>query len=259
MGNVENPLIKLQDLSKFLEQSSLDDNLRHLAEMTAKILAAENCSIMLLNDGEGKNLRMSICASYGPLPAAAYKESIAKGEGIAGRVVATGLSLLIEDITNSEFAKWARRANDPRNSLISSPVTINTRIVGVVNISGREQGGAFNLADLNLLDVVALFIGKSIQVVQLQTILNSRFAQMALVQEANTNLADTLSSITQSTDQVAKIMAKSFYKEMERAGFSSGQIINAASEIIDQLSGNLQRNSKRAAQESANAKDSPSP
>ena len=36
--------------------------------------------------------------------------------------------------------------------------------------------------DLSLLDVVALFIGKAIQVVQLQNILNSRFAQLALVQ-----------------------------------------------------------------------------
>jgi len=202
-------------------------------------------------------LRMSICASYGPLPAAAYKESIGKGEGIAGRVIATGLSLLIEDITHSEFAKWARRANDPRASLISSPVTINTRIVGVVNVSGREQGGIFNPADLNLLDVVALFIGKSIQVVQLQTILNSRFAQMALVQEAKQNQAGTMSSVTQNTDQVAKIMAKSFYKEMAQAGFSSNQIINAATEIIDQLSGNLQRHKKRAGQELTEAKDSP--
>lgn len=32
---------------------------------------------------------------------------------------------------------------------------------------------------------------------------------------------------------------------MTRAGFGSSQIINAASEIIHQLSGNLQRHSKR--------------
>lgn len=248
---MDNPLIKLQDLSNFLEERSLDDSLLQLAEMAAKILNAENCSIMLLNDGELENLRLQVCACYGPLPAAAYKESIGKGDGIAGRVIATGASLLIEDINQSEFAQWARRANDPRKSLISSPVTINRRIVGVVNVSGHLQGDAFKPADLNLLDVVALFIGKSIQVVQLQNILNSRFAQMALLKEAEVNPQGSLGVILQNPDQVAKILAKSFYKEMAKAGFGSGQIINAASEIIEQLSGGLQRHSKRRAREEA--------
>jgi L-methionine (R)-S-oxide reductase len=245
MSDMENPLIKLQDLSNFLEKGSLDDNLQQLAEMSAKILGAENCSIMLLNEGEFEELRMRVCASYGPLPAAAYKESIKRGEGIAGRVIATGKSLLIEDIHQSEFAKWARRANDPRKSLISSPITINSRIIGVVNVSGETHGHTFKLDDLNLLDVVALFLGKSIQVVQLQNVLNSRFAQIALVQEAEKNVGGALASAVQNPDQVAKILAKSFYKEMTRAGFSSGQIINAASEIIAQLRGSLNRHSKR--------------
>lgn len=252
MGDMENPLIKLQDLSSFLEHGSLDDNLQQLAVMAAKILGAENCSIMLLSDGEFEDLRMRVCASYGPLPAAAYKESIGKGDGIAGRVIATGKSLLIEDIHQSEFAQWARRANDPRKSLISSPITINSRIIGVVNVSGQTHGHSFKLDDMNLLDVVALFIGKSIQVAQLQNILNSRFAQMALVQEAEKNVGGALASAVQNPDQVAKILAKSFYKEMTRAGFGPSQIINAASEIIAQLSGSLTRHSKRIERETTN-------
>lgn len=252
---MDNPLIKLQDLSNFLEERSLDDSLLQLAEMAAKILNAENCSIMLLNDGELENLRLQVCACYGPLPAAAYKESIGKGDGIAGRVIATGQSLLIEDINQSEFAKWARRANDPRKSLISSPITINRRIIGVINVSGHQLGEAFKPGDLNLLDVVALFIGKSIQVIQIQNILNSRFAQMALVKEASEHPEKSLGTTLQNTDQVAKILAKSFYKEMTKAGFGSGQIINAASEIIEQLSGGLQRHKKRRTREETESTD----
>jgi len=251
MGDMENPLIKLQDLASFLEEGSFDDNMQQLAAIAAKVLNAENCSLMLLNDGEMENLRMRVCASYGPLPAAAYKESTGKGEGIAGRVIATGKALLIDDIHQSEFAQWARRANDPRKSLLSSPITINGRIIGVVNISGHLQGCAFNMDDLSLLDVVALFIGKAIQVVQLQNILNSRFAQMAIAQEAKKNLGGALANAVQNPDQVAKILAKSFYKEMTRAGFGSSQIINAASEIIGQLSGSLNRHSKRMERETA--------
>lgn len=255
MGKVENPLIKLQDLSGLVEKGSLDDNLQQLAAVTSKILGAENCSIMLLNDGESENMRMSVYACHGPLPAAAYKESIGQGDGIAGHVIATGQSLLIEDIDRSKFAKWARRTNDPRKSLMSSPIAIGGRIVGVVNVSGHAQGDTFNQADLNLLDVVALFIGKSIQVVQVQSILNSRFAQLALVQEARKNMEGSLGNAFRNPDHVAKILAKSFYKEMTRAGFGSNQIVNAASEIIHQLSSSLQRHSKRMVRESAEHPD----
>lgn len=251
MGDIENPLIKLQDMACFMEKGSFDENMQQLVAMAAKILNAENCSLMLLSDGEMEDLRMRVCASYGPLPASAYKESPGKGEGIAGRVLATGKALLIDDIHHSEFAQWARHANDPRKSLISSPVTINGRIIGVVNVSGHLHGRAFNMDDLNLLDVVSLFIGKAIQVVQLQNILNSRFAQLALVQTAEKDLGGSLASAVQNPDQVAKILAKSFYKEMTRAGFGSSQIINAASEIIAQLSGSLTRHSKRVGRESA--------
>ncbi|PTR09169.1 GAF domain-containing protein [Nitrosospira sp. Nsp5] len=245
IGNIENQLIKLQDISCFLEEGNFDDNLLQLAEKTAKILGASNCSIMLLNDGESQNPRMRVCASYGPLPAAAYKESVRKGEGIAGHVVATGKSLFIEDINKSEFANRARRTNDPHKSLLCSPIRINTCIAGVVNVTGCDNEASFKPGDLNLLDVIALFIGKSIQTIQLQSILNSRFAQLALIQETQKNMNNSLGSTLHNPDQIAKIMAKSFYKEMTRLGFGSGQVINVASDIIDQLNANLQRHSKR--------------
>lgn len=245
IGNIENQLIKLQDISCFLEEGNFDDNLLQLAEKTAKILGASNCSIMLLNDGESQNPRMRVCASYGPLPAAAYKESVRKGEGIAGYVVATGKSLFIEDINKSEFANRARRTNDPHKSLLCSPIRINTSIAGVVNVTGCDNEASFKPGDLNLLDVIALFIGKSIQTIQLQSILNSRFAQLALIQETQKNMSNSLGSALHNPDQIAKIMAKSFYKEMIRLGFGSGQVINVASDIIAQLNTNLQRHSKR--------------
>jgi L-methionine (R)-S-oxide reductase len=253
---VENQLIRLQDISGFLEADSLDDNLLQLAEKTAKIMGAQHCSIMLLNDGEAEDPRMRVCGSYGLLAAAAYKESVRKGEGIAGHVVATGQSLFIENIDDSRFADRARRAKDSRKSLLCSPIRINAGIVGVVNVTDCESGKPFKPGDLNLLDIVAMFIGKSIQTLQLQSILNSRFAQMALIQEAQQNIDSSLKSVLHNPDQIAKIMAKSFYKEMTRAGFGSSQVINVASDIISQLNSNLQRHSKRIGRRGKELQDS---
>jgi L-methionine (R)-S-oxide reductase len=251
MEKVENPLVKLQDLSQFLSSSNLSDNLAQLAATTARIVNAQNCSIMLLNAGEGEEMRMSICANHGSLPNAALKETIGKGDGIAGHVLTSGRSLLIENIQKSEFSELARRIDDPNKSMMSAPVRIEGKIAGVVNVSGLTRKGTFNITDLHLLEVIALFVGKSVQVVQLQNILNSRFAQMALMQEMQGKLSTAPTTVYQNPDQVVKILAKSFFKEMTKAGFTSDQIVRAASEIIDHLCVNIQRHSKRVAREGA--------
>lgn len=246
MDDNQSLLIKLQDLSQFFASGKLDDSLQQQAAMTAHLVGAETCSVMLINGGSDGDLRMSVCAHYGPLAPAAWSASIGKGEGIAGHVLASGRSLLVEDIMNSQYAHLARRAGDPRRSLMLAPVSIDGKIVGMVNVCASEDKGAFALADLHLLDVTALFIGKTIQVQQLQTILDSRFIQLALLRDVEHEAGQAFSAY-QNPDQVARILAKSLFKEMTRAGFASGQIIGAASEIIDQLNGQLQRHSERSA------------
>jgi len=240
-------LIKLQDLSQFFADGKLDDSLIQQAAMTARLVGAETCSVMLIDDGEGQDLRMSVCAHFGPLPPSAWRASIGKGEGIAGHVLASGRSLLVDDITHSPFAHLARRGDDLRRSLMLAPVSIDGKIVGMVNAGASQGKPAFTRADLHLLDVIALFIGKTVQVQQLQTILNSRFAQLALLREVESRVDGRLGAAYQPPDQVARILARSLFKEMTRAGLDAKQIIAAASEIIGQLNNKLERHSKRAA------------
>jgi L-methionine (R)-S-oxide reductase len=246
-------MIALHDPSKFLQQGNLDDALLELTETAANRLGAENCSIMLLKDGGPDDLRLRVCASHGDLPDAAYDESVGRGQGIAGRVLACGQSIVIGDISHSGFAGCARRPDDLRKSLISSPIVIHKRMVGVINVSGHFNGEAFTPLDVSWLELFALFIGKSIQAIQLQGILNSRFVQLALVQEAEQKLGGSYKTVLQHPDQLAKILAKSFYKEMVRAGFGTSHIINTATEIIGLLSHGLQQHNKRMARGAAPA------
>jgi GAF domain-containing protein len=212
-----------------------------MAAQAAKILNAANCSIMLLDERDEQDVRLRVFAAHGELPEAAFKEITHKGEGIAGQVLASGKPLLVEDITQSEFVQVARRLTRGAKSLISAPILIDGRIIGVINATNPRIRPAFTMDDLNLLEAAALFIGKSIQVVQLQGVLNSRFAQMALAQEAQSTMGNAVAAMSQNPNQLAKILAKSFFKEMVRAGFSASQIIHAASEIITQLNDNLGR------------------
>ncbi len=246
MGNLSHSLLQLHDFVGFLDsQGNLEQSLSQLAEMAAKILNAEQCSIMLLDEEEKDELKLRVFAAYGTLPDAAYKQITKKGEGISGHVLATGQPLLVKDIENSEFSNVARRLSHGSTSLISTPIILHRRIVGVINISEPKTNRPFNLDDLHLLDVVSLFVSKSVQVAQLQSILNSRFAQIALAQEANSTIGDAMPYVSDNPNQLAKILAKSFFKEMRKAGFSATQIIHAASEIINLLNATLSKHSKR--------------
>ena len=247
MGNLSHSLLQLHDLACFLDiQGNLEQSLNQLAEMAAKILNARQCSIMLLDEEEKDELKLRVFAVHGDLPDAAYKQITKKGEGISGHVLATGQPLLIEDIENSEFASVARRLTAGNKSLISAPIVLRRNIVGVINVSEPKSKRPFNLDDLHLLDVVALFVGKSLQVTQLESILSSKFAQMALAQEAKDTIGSAMGYVSDNPNQLAKILAKSFFKEMSKAGFTATQIIHAASEIINQLNTGLSKHSKHS-------------
>jgi len=255
-------LVRLQDLQQLLSSGSLEDSLEDSLEgqaaQTARMLGADSCSVMLLSSGDGEAPRLRVHARAGAAPDkavadaapdavadalsdavpdavfdAVFKSSIGPGEGICGQVLASGRALLIEDIGSSPYALLARRPLAPGRSLMSAPIPIDGRIVGVVNVSGT----AFRQADLLLLEVICQFIGKTIQVSQLQRLLDSRFAQLALAREADAEGAAR--NAYRNPEEVARILARSFYRELTRAGFELPQIVRAASELIGQLNNKL--------------------
>jgi signal transduction protein with GAF and PtsI domain len=208
-----------------------ESSLQEQAELARRLVGATSCSVMLLNSDTPEDQRMRLVASAGEVPAAAADALVARGEGICGRVLANGRALLVDDIARSEFAGMARRHRAAVPALMSAPVRIDGRTVGVLNATGA----VFSEAELALFEVMALFIGKAVQVGQLQGLLASRFAQLALVREGE------LSAVAyQNPDDLARILARSFFKEMTRAGFEPGQIVSAATELIGQLNGSLQ-------------------
>jgi signal transduction protein with GAF and PtsI domain len=244
MIKARNPLVRLQDLQHFLAGSTLEQSLGQQAATTAALVGAASCSIMLLGSKDGTEPRMSMYARHGDFPDAALKASIAHGEGIAGRVLASGEALLVEDIGKSEFAALARRGARAGASLLCAPIRIDGNVVGVINAASGVGQPSFGETELRLLEVTALFIGKSIQVQQLQHLLASRFAQLALLQEAREKVGESVATAYRNPEDVARILARSFFREMTKAGFEPGQIVSAASELIGQLNQRLQQGGK---------------
>lgn len=249
MNYDSNFIFRLVGISNLLEQPShLEEGLNEVAKITANILKTRRCSIMLLTDEEetASQATLKVFTHYGNLPLSAYQEITPLNEGIAGYVAGTQKALLIDDICQSPFAEVARYLEDEDNrSLMSAPIIFSKQVVGVINVSCPFNRKQFNRDDLQLLETCALFVGKSLQNAQLQMILRSKFLEFAVVRDlADQDWPETMLS-QPNPSKLAKIVAKSFFKELTQAGFSANQIIAIATEVLNLLQEHLIRHKKR--------------
>lgn len=247
MNTYHDSFIKLVGLSNFLEQQTgLDECLHELAEMAAGILGVGNCSIMLFHgEKEDGEFRLRVFAKHGPLPADAIYEAAKVNEGIAGHVAATGEPLLVKDITRTEFLPLARRPEGPSGSFISAPVCIAGKVVGIMSFSNPVPERILDDEDLKQAVFVSLLVSKSIQVIELQKILRSRFLQLSISRETGSLVSGAITPLSQDPEKLAKIVAKTFYREMTGAGFDPRHIVKAATEIISLLNLTLKKHKKR--------------
>jgi len=241
-----NALARLHDFAAFVRaEEDLGTHLRELAEMAAAATAAATCSVMLLSEGGQEAPRLRLWCSNEALPSPAWTETTGRGEWIAGRVLERGEALLIADIRNSEFASLARGRETLGNSFVCVPIGVGSSLIGVMNLTSRPSAPPFDEADLALAGVVAALIGKSVQVERLQTLLRSRVAQSSLARQ-EPRVVGQLIEGTAPPARVAKLLAKSFFKDLSAAGFDAGQIIAAASEIIALVSTDIRRYKRRS-------------
>ncbi len=110
-------------------------------------------SIMLL-DQSGRNLR--IRASKGLSDRIRNSTEVPTGKGVAGWVAESGEPLLVRDIeTHPQLKKLRSHGRYSSKSLISVPLKVGERIIGVLNANNREGRAELTEHDLRLLSLYA--------------------------------------------------------------------------------------------------------
>ncbi len=235
---------KLRELVAFEFTGRFEDNLYRLTCIVGELLAARRVSLMLLDSAPGKGACLKLAALYGELPEAAWKEEPAAGQGIAGQVLASGVSIRVASIARSNWKHQARHAAEA-GGFLACPVPLAGRPAGVLNISQPIDRPRFSETDLSTAEMAALLIGRALHVGRLDRMLDSRFAQMAFTLEGTTDAYSVISLSAHEPDKVAKMLARGFYREMRHCGFTPNQVIHAAGEIISELTSSLNRHKKR--------------
>jgi hypothetical protein len=197
----------LGDVARLLARPEhLPEHWPLVAVRIAELLGAKHCAIVLA--GGGQAVRAYGCAGAIRVHKAASAMLAPQADG--------NLPVL--------------RYDAPAKAMFM-PVCVDGMVLGVLHVQGNMP---FTDTHFDTSEVVALLIGKALHLRRLQTILHSRFAQLALLQHP----AAAAIALRHSRD-TATLMAKAFYKEMANAGFAPPDIIGAASDIIGELTNTL--------------------
>ncbi len=140
-------LSALYDTSLDLVDSlSLPQVLESLISRAIALLHAKGGRVYLYDEAKQQ---LTIAASRGPWRDDAER-ALALGEGLAGKVAESGRALRVAD-----YAQWADRASKGEKAdltrVVSVPLMVRDRVVGVLNIEDDTQRDGFSEADEALL------------------------------------------------------------------------------------------------------------
>ncbi|ACC71510.1 GAF domain-containing protein [Paraburkholderia phymatum] len=216
--------------------SSPEALLAELSSMVAKILSASRCSIHLLSERQIAEIRPRQRAEFGHPAISRYDMvSVRRCEPCAPYAMGSeGVGALV--VTSP-----AETESDHVRSSMFSMLVLRGKTIGIVHAHHPFDKPYFGVEDLRLLDNLAPLIVKAIQANQMQHLMKSRFTQVALTHSSEKTVKEIIAGSAQNTNQIARILAKSFYREMTNAGFNFNQIIHAASEIISELSNSVRK------------------
>jgi len=122
--------------------------LKALLEKSLQLLNAEKGSFMLL---DSETSEFVVEAHMGTNGTITKKMRVRKDESIAGQVLDSGTSLLVNDIETDPRIMQKNRPRFKTKSFISTLIRIEDKPAGVLNVSDKASGEVFNEKDLELI------------------------------------------------------------------------------------------------------------
>src|SRR5215207_4476470 len=141
-------------LQHFLERISCTDPAKtynSIVSNSKELLQSERASLMVLDEA---NNSLVLKAASG-LPADPDSiQPVRVGEGISGEVIDTGKPVIVTDVRIAGRKPAPPERRYKTHSFISYPIMIGGRKVGVLNVTDKSGGGAYDEVDLSLLEII---------------------------------------------------------------------------------------------------------
>jgi diguanylate cyclase (GGDEF)-like protein len=141
-------------LQHFLERISSDDPAKTYESILAnskELLKSERASLMVFNES-AKQLIVKAAAGFADDPATIGPLDI--GESVCSEVLEAGRALMVQDLEAEGRTPAPPERLYKTKSFISYPIAIGNRKIGVLNVTDKSGGGAYNEVDLSLLEII---------------------------------------------------------------------------------------------------------
>lgn len=130
----------------------LEEILRLILEMAARMLDARTCSLMLVDDATGE---LVIAAAQSASHAYLHRPRLKVGEGITGLVAAQGKPIAVADVlVEPRFLAKEMAEQEGLRALLSVPLVVREKVIGVVNCY-KASPHRFSDAETKLLTTLA--------------------------------------------------------------------------------------------------------
>lgn len=177
-------------LSRGLEPGS---TIREMLHLLSELIGLNRGRVALPEPGSGD---LVIRHAYGLTQAEVERGRYRSGEGVTGRVMQTGETVIVQDIDDEPayLGRAVERSTLPGGmvSFIALPILIEARIIGVLAVHRLRQRQRALGADLQILRTIAELIGQAIHINQLIE------TRTALLREENRTLRAELEKKRQS-------------------------------------------------------------
>ncbi len=144
---------QLRAFTEVVNSARPEDAYSTILRYSAELLKAERGSLQLFDERAGE---LSVKAAVGPRADVTRETRVRLGEGVAGTVLREGRPAVVRDV--SKVAGWHPASSErsyKTKSFISYPIVVGGRKVGVLNVTDKAGGGAYDEFDLGLLDMIA--------------------------------------------------------------------------------------------------------
>ncbi len=141
-----------QSAKSLSSTQSLEALLKRIIQLATGVIGARIGSVMLLDENQ-KILRIS--AAIGLEPEIIQKTELRLGKSIAGWVAEKKIPLMVENVEKDPRFKRISKEKYETKSLLSVPLEVKGRVLGVINLSNRVGGKVFSQEDLKLLTTFA--------------------------------------------------------------------------------------------------------
>lgn len=141
-----------QSAKSLSSTESLEALLKKIIDLATRVIGAKIGSVMLLDEKE-KVLRIS--TAIGLEPEVIKKTKLRVGKNIAGWVVEKKTPLMVENVEKDPRFKRISKGKYETKSLLSVPLLVKEKVLGVINLSKKISGKVFTRDDLKLLTTFA--------------------------------------------------------------------------------------------------------